>query len=125
MSLRKVCGALASTSLGERDTLTAGDEGGRGMVQSSEVIALLLSVGALAFILQQRKTLAELPGRRVLLMSYFVLLAGRILTIMEGFFLPDLLNIFEHVCYAVSSVLLAIWCASFFCTRRCFPWARS
>ena len=95
------------------------------MVQSSEVIALLLSVGALVFILQQRKTLAELPGRRVLLMSYFVLLAGRILTIMEGFFLPDLLNTSEHVCYAVSSVLLAVWCSSFFCARRCFPWARS
>ena len=81
------------------------------MLQSHEIIGLLLFVGVLVFAVYQRNSLSELPARRLLLMSFGILLIGRVFTIAEGFFLGELFNALEHVCYAVSSLLLLWWCA--------------
>jgi len=80
------------------------------VVQQNEIIALLLSLGVLLFVLHNRRRLAHLPAWGVLLAAFYVLLAGRVLTVLEGLFLEEALNLAEHVCYAVSSVLLAVWC---------------
>ncbi len=81
------------------------------MLQSNEIISLLLFVGVLLFALYQRNGLSELPARWLLLMSFGVLLFGRVFTIVEGFFLGELFNALEHACYAISSLLLLWWCA--------------
>jgi hypothetical protein len=80
------------------------------MIQENEVIGLLLGIGVLIFILANRSRLASLPSARLLLASYYILLAGWALTVLEGFFWGQTLNLLEHVAYAVSAILMAIWC---------------
>lgn len=84
------------------------------MIQQNEIIMLLLSVGVLIFILFNRQQLQHLPASKNLIIGFYLLLAGRILTILEGLFLGELLNFLEHVCYAGSAVLIAVWCWNVF-----------
>jgi len=80
------------------------------MVQENEIIGLLLGVGILIFILANRSRLVNLPAVRILLASYYILLAAWVLTVLEGFFWGQAINLVEHVCYALSAVLIAVWC---------------
>lgn len=79
------------------------------MVQQNEVILLLLGIGVFIFIGSNRSRLRRLPASRTMLLGFYVLLLGWILTNLEALLLTDLLNVIEHLCYAVSAVLLAIW----------------
>ena len=88
------------------------------MIQQNEIIMLLLSIGALVFIVLNNKKVKEIPGANMLLTGFYLLLGGYVLTILEGFFWKDLLNILEHICYAASSVLIAIWCWKVFCNHK-------
>lgn len=76
----------------------------------NEVVMLLIGVGVLIFILTSRLRLKRLPASNILIMGFYVLLVGWVLTVLEGFFCERLLDYLEHMCYAVSSVLVAIWC---------------
>lgn len=76
----------------------------------NEVVMLLIGVGVLIFILTSRPRLKRLPASNILIVGFYVLLAGWVLTVLEGFFWERLLDYLEHTCYAVSSVLVAIWC---------------
>lgn len=76
----------------------------------NEVVMLLIGVGVLIFILGSRPRLKRLPASKILIVGFYVLLAGWVLTVLEGFFCEGLLDYLEHMCYAVSSVLVAIWC---------------
>ena len=80
------------------------------MIQQNEVIMFLLGVGALIFIIGNRLRLQLLPRSKTLIAGFYMLLAGWILTILEGFILEELLNFIEHICYASSAVLMAVWC---------------
>ncbi|MBN1148909.1 MAG: hypothetical protein JXA78_16735 [Anaerolineales bacterium] len=79
------------------------------MVQENEVVMLLLGVGMLIFILANRKRL-DLPSIGLLLAGYYLLLAGWLLTVLEGLFWGETLNLVEHSFYAASAVLNAAWC---------------
>lgn len=80
----------------------------------NEVVMLLLGVGVLTFILGNRARLKHLAASKILIVGFYVLLAGWVLTVVEGFFWEGLLNYLEHLCYAVSSVLVAVWCCKVF-----------
>jgi hypothetical protein len=80
------------------------------MIQENEIIMLLLGIGVLIFILGNRLQLQRLPVSKILIAGFHMLLAGWILTILEGFLWKDLLNFIEHTCYATSSILIAVWC---------------
>ena len=82
------------------------------MIQENEVVMLLLGVGVLIFILVNRVQLRRLPASGLHVTALCVLLAGWVLTVLEGFFWQEWLNFFEHRAYATSSVLLAAWCWS-------------
>ncbi len=41
--------------------------------------------------------------------AFFFLFGGWILTIFDGFYWKDTINFLEHLCYAFSSLSLAIW----------------
>ena len=88
------------------------------MIASNEAIGLVLAVAVLIFYLWNRPRLRELPAFGVLLAAFFSLLAGLVLTILEGFFLQETLNLLEHVGYAVSALLLMLWCWLVFGKRR-------
>ncbi len=84
----------------------------------NEIVMLSLGVGVLIFILGSRARLKHLAASKILIMAFYVLLAGWVLTVLEGFFYEWLLNFFEHLCYAVSSVFVAVWCWKVFGKRR-------
>lgn len=84
----------------------------------NEIVMLSLGVAVLIFILGNRERLKLLASSEILIMAFYVLLAGWVLTVLEGLFYEWLLNFFEHLCYAVSAVLVAAWCWKVFVTRK-------
>ncbi len=84
------------------------------MIQDNEVVMLLMAIGVLIFILVNRRLIMRIEAAGVLVAAFCVLLAAYVLTVLEGFFLGDLLNFLEHLCYAASSVLIALWAMKVF-----------
>ena len=80
------------------------------MIRENEVVMLLLGLGVLVFILANRSRLRRLPRWDILSLGFYVVLAGWVLTVAEGFFYENVLNYLEHISYACSAVLLALWC---------------
>ena len=79
-------------------------------VKPDEVVILVLGVATLLMILAQRPRLRDFPRLGIFVAAYLVLLAGWVLTIAEDLFLREQMNLLEHVCYAGSTVLFALWC---------------
>ena len=88
------------------------------MIASNEVIGLIFSIAVLVFYLWNRPRLRELPAFGILLAAFLSLLVGLVLTILEGLFWQETLNLLEHVGYAVSALLLTLWCWLVFGKRR-------
>lgn len=88
------------------------------MVQDNEIVMLLLGVGVLIFTLINRYKLRRIPATRILILSFYVLLGGWVLTVIEGFIWNEFLNFLEHICYALSSVLMATWCWKVFGSEK-------
>jgi hypothetical protein len=84
------------------------------MIQENEVIMLLLGVGVFIFMYINRRRLAGVGSYGVLFAAFVVLLAGWTFTVLEGFVLDSAFNLLEHICYAISTILLALWCAKVF-----------
>jgi hypothetical protein len=87
-------------------------------IYENEVVMLLLGVGVLIFILGNLERLKRLPSYKILIVSFSLLLAGWVLTVLEGIFWEKILNFVEHLCTAVSSVLVAVWCWKVFSDRK-------
>ncbi len=79
-------------------------------VQENELIIFLLGAAVLIFLIVNRQSVINIPEHKILTTSFYVLSFAWAATIVEGFFLGDLLNLFEHLSYAASSVLLTVWC---------------
>jgi hypothetical protein len=79
------------------------------MLQENEAIQLLLGVGAMIFILVNRRRLRGRRGSGFLQGAVALLLAGWTCTILEGYFWPTGLNLVEHVCYLGASALILLW----------------
>jgi uncharacterized membrane protein len=88
------------------------------MIQGNEIIMLLLGIGVLIFILGNRPKLKRLPSSSILIAGFIVLFVGWVMTVLEGFYWKELLNLFEHICYAISSVLIAAWSWKVFERRK-------
>ena len=80
------------------------------MIQNNELILLILGLGVLIFFSVLRNRMQDIPKPGCFYSAFAVLTAGWLLTVLEGLFWTDLLNLLEHVCYALSSILLAVWC---------------
>ena len=87
------------------------------MIQENEVVMLILGIGVMIFFTAGRVRIKELPSWRMFLLAFVVLLAGWVLTVLEGFFWLETLNLIEHICYAVSTILIAVWCWRVFVFR--------
>ena len=95
------------------------------MIQQDEVILLILGLGVLALLVAYVRRLERLVAWRTMLAAYCLLVTGWALSIPEGFLLQAVLNVLEHVCYAGSSVMLAVWCSKLFGPRRAGDGSRS
>ena len=84
------------------------------MIQENEIITLLLGIGVMIFILANKQKVERIPAAKILIAGFYVLLAGWVLTILEGLFWRELLNVLEHICYTASSILMAFWCWKIF-----------
>ena len=80
------------------------------MIQQNEIIMLLLGIGCLIFIWVNKQKVNRIPVAKPLMAGFYVLLAGYVLTFLEGLFWQDFLNVLEHICYTASSILMAVWC---------------
>jgi len=88
------------------------------MIQQNEIIMLLLGIGVLIFVLENRQKLKLVPASQILISGFCIILAGWILTVLEDFFWKDFFNFLEHLCYAASSLLMAAWCWKVFGARK-------
>lgn len=80
------------------------------MLQENEVVMLLLGFGILLFITVSIREIKRIYAWNILIFSYLWLLTGWIFTVLEGFFLENFLNILEHVSYALSALIMMLWC---------------
>ena len=79
------------------------------MVESNELLALLLAAGGLLFLTANRKDFGRLPGAAFLLCAYFLLFLGFVFTVAEGFLFYDLFNFLEHASNMLCILCLVIW----------------
>ncbi|MFC1809078.1 hypothetical protein ACFL3D_03035 [Candidatus Omnitrophota bacterium] len=79
------------------------------MIEESEAILFILATAVFIWMLINRKCLAQIPCAIFLKTSYYVLYLGFACTVLEGLFLGEVLNHVEHICYALSMVLVAVW----------------
>jgi hypothetical protein len=80
------------------------------MLQENEIVMLLLGIGVFSFFILNKAQIRKITSWKILFGSYCFLLSGWVLTVLEGFFLAYYLNLFEHICYAVSTVMVVVWC---------------
>lgn len=88
------------------------------MIQQNEIVMLIIGLGVLIFILGKRLQLKRFPSSNILVLGFYVLLAGWALTVIEGLFWGVLFNYLEHICYAIGSLLVAAWCWKVFGSRK-------
>lgn len=79
------------------------------MLQENEIIMLILSVGTLIAIKANSHRMINLPRPSLLISSFVFFTMAAVFTNLESFLWPDLLNIVEHFCILVSTILLAVW----------------
>jgi hypothetical protein len=87
------------------------------MIQENELVPLIIGVGVLVFFFAARARLREFPAWTVFAAAFYVYLTGWVFTVLEGLwvgfdaevFLAAFFNMLEHICYAVSSILFALW----------------
>ena len=80
------------------------------MIHEKEIIMLLLGGGVFIFTLFYQTSIKRIRAWLTLISGFYILLLAWILTVLEGFFWETPLNYLEHLCYALSSTLISIWC---------------
>lgn len=80
------------------------------LIQDNELFDVVVGFAVLVFICVQFRHFQRLPKRMILLSAYGVLFAGWVVTVLEGMFWPSVLNITEHICYALGGLLFSLWC---------------
>lgn len=78
-------------------------------IQENEGVMLLLGIGLLIFVLGNYRRLVRFPYVNILVTGFVILTAGWLLTVLESFFWGDVLNLLEHMCYAASGIVTAVW----------------
>ena len=81
------------------------------MVENNEVIVLVVATGVLLLLWVNREGMRRIPAARLLVTAYGVIYFAWCLTVLEGFFWPDLLNLLEHTATGAAAVLFAWWCS--------------
>lgn len=88
------------------------------MYKEYEILALMLSLGVLITLLIFIRLLSRLPKWKLLLSSYLFMVCAAIATVLEGFYLPVVLNHIEHLATLVGLVLLGLWTWNVFMRGR-------
>lgn len=76
------------------------------MYQASEIVQLIL-VACITPMVVSGIRATTLRHKGWLVVSYVAMICAYVLTVAEGYVLPELMNILEHCAYALSGVALA------------------
>lgn len=79
------------------------------MIQENELIALILSCGAMIIGLYNYRRVREIEGTWLLGFAFVSFVLSTIFTVLEGFFWQAGLNMLEHLFYLVSAIFLVAW----------------
>jgi len=79
------------------------------MVNAHEIFVLLVSTGVLVLTFVLFKRLVMVPFWKILLAAFLLYYSSTVLTVLEGFFLPDFLNFLEHFCRALFPGFIFLW----------------
>ncbi|MHB1136788.1 MAG: hypothetical protein ACYDHQ_05915 [Coriobacteriia bacterium] len=87
------------------------------MYQESEIVDLLM-VLFLTPIMVATYRVIKVEGKQWFAVSYVMIAVGYVLTVAEGFIIPDALNLLEHVTHAFSGVFALVGATALFRSRR-------
>lgn len=79
------------------------------MGHEHEFLVMLVGLIIGAFFHTNHQQVKNIPNWVMFSFAYHALLAGLVLSVLEEYFLPVILNLAEHISYAASSLLLAVW----------------
>ncbi len=80
------------------------------MFQKNEVITLLITVGIGIFFWSNRKSILQLNGWKLLILSFLCYLARMIFTVLEGYIWYDVMNLLEHLSILLFTIFFLLWC---------------
>ena len=80
------------------------------MLHENEMIMIVIGLTLLVFLVLNYRQLKQTPFFQLLFVSYCLSTTSWMMTVLEGFFFEASLNFIEHLCYASSAVLFAVWC---------------
>lgn len=87
------------------------------MIQENELITFILCLGVLTFVFINYVKMKLLPALRIFIISFTLFTFGWFFTVIEGVIFEDIFNLFEHLCYILSSIMMFIWTVIFFKRR--------
>ena len=79
------------------------------MFDAHEVFILLVSTGVMVLTMILFKQLVLVPYWKILLTAFTLYYFSPILTVVEGFFLPDFMNFLEHLCRSLFPGVVLVW----------------
>lgn len=79
-------------------------------VDESKIIIWLIGVGFLLFLMLNRNQLENLPKNKLFLSGYYVVFLGWNFDILETIAFKEWFNLIQHLCFCLSSIILATWC---------------
>ena len=79
------------------------------LLNPAEIVSLILSITVMIYALANLRELTDYMTN-LLMISLACVFVGLIFSIMEAFYLPDLLNLVEHTLFAIAAFLLALGC---------------
>ena len=88
------------------------------MIQENEVVMFFFGLGGLWFILKHHSQIIRIKNWQWIIASFYLLLVAWVATILESYFLANVLNLIEHLCYVSSAILFFIWCMKLVLTTK-------
>lgn len=79
------------------------------MLEDRELLAAIVALAVSLFIVVHRGRLPKVPHSQILIVSFYLLAASLVCSVVEVFFWEDVFNFIQHALAPTSLVLLAIW----------------
>lgn len=83
-----------------------------------ELFMLVISMLVVVQVVATFKVLQRLPYHWILLGAFAATALSAVCTVVEGFFLPEVLNYIEHLSMMSAAILLAVWCGIWAFSRQ-------
>ncbi|PKK89915.1 MAG: hypothetical protein CVV64_12245 [Candidatus Wallbacteria bacterium HGW-Wallbacteria-1] len=85
--------------------------------QNNEIIVLILAIALCVLWFMNRESFSKIPKSGHLSVAMILLGASWFFTVLEGFVLPELLNLIEHICLTAASAVIMAWIFMVFGTQ--------